>query len=263
MNALHRPAPLDLDAVALAGRPLDEARMLPAAAYLDEAVLAWERDHLFAATWMCLGRADMVDRPGRQVAVAAGPSSVLVARDGGGVLQVVANVCRHRGHELLPVGTPAERNVVQCPYHAWTYELDGRLRSAPKLPQRPAGADDLALVPVRHAEWGGWLFVDMSGGAPDLAEHLGGLAAVAHPWLTGELVVAATHTYRSTPIGSSSNRCNQEPNTNEHPRMANSPPIQDRKELTTGDFTDADEPLRLFADWFAEASGRNPPTPAQ
>jgi Rieske 2Fe-2S family protein len=174
---------------------LGEARMLPAAAYVDDAVLAWEREHLFAPSWMCLGRADVVRRAGEQVAIAVGPSSVLVTRDAGAALHVVANVCRHRGHELLAVGSRAERNVVQCPYHAWTYELDSHLRATPRVPAQPPGCDDLALIPVRHAEWGGWLFVDVSGTAPDFAEHLGGLAGVAEPWHSEDLVVAASHSY--------------------------------------------------------------------
>src|SRR4051794_39681109 len=97
--ACHQPmgstAPLDLDAVAATARPLHEARMLPAAAYLDPAVLAWEREHLFAASWACAGRADVVG-PGEQSAVAVAGTSVVVSGDEAGTLHVLANVCRHR-----------------------------------------------------------------------------------------------------------------------------------------------------------------------
>src|SRR5215207_983716 len=188
------PAPLDLHAIASTDRPLDEARMLPAVAYLDPAVLAWERRHLLGATWVCAGRADAVG-PGQLLALGLSGSSVVVCRDGTGVLHVVANVCRHRGHELLPVGRRAERAILQCPYHAWSYELDGRLRSAPRLGVRPAGVGDLGLVPIRHAEWGGWLFLDLGGDAPPLAHHVGDLAEVLAPWDTATLVAAATHHY--------------------------------------------------------------------
>jgi Rieske 2Fe-2S family protein len=191
---MARTAPLDLDAVAATARPLDEARMLPAAAYLDPAVLTWEREHLLGATWTCAGRAETV-RAGQQAAVAVAGTSVLVTRDAVGTVHALANVCRHRGHELLPVGRRREHVVLQCPYHAWTYELDGRLRTAPHLGPRPAGCDDLGLVPLRHAEWGGWLFVDLGGGAPELLSYVGGLAEVLRPWRTEELVVAAAHTY--------------------------------------------------------------------
>ncbi len=185
-------APLDLEAVAATARPLDEARMLPAAAYLDPAVLAWERRHLLGRSWTCAGRVDAV-HPGQQRAVAVAGTSVVVSRDGAGTVHVLANVCRHRGHELLPIGRSSERAVIQCPYHAWTYELDGRLRSAPRL--ATAACEELGLAPIRHARWGGWLFVDLGGDAPDFGSHVGELTGLLRPWCTEELVVAAAHTY--------------------------------------------------------------------
>ena len=178
----------------MARRPRSEARGLPGVAYTDAAVLAWEREHLFGATWVCLGRADVVGRPGDQRATTAGTTGVLVTCADPGTRHVLANVCRHRAHELLPDGTAAQRAVVQCPYHAWTYELDGRLRLAPGL---GAAALDAApgLVPLRHAEWGGWLFVDPSGDAAALADHVGALADLLEPWPLDTLVVAAAERY--------------------------------------------------------------------
>ena len=87
-----------------------------------------------------------------------------------GVLHVFANACRHRGHELLPCEgatntSVVNRGVVQCPYHAWSYELDGRLRLAPRFDAENFDPSVVALLPVRHAEWGGWLFVNVSGDA--------------------------------------------------------------------------------------------------
>lgn len=193
----RRPsAPIDAEAVGLALAPLGHSRTLPAAAYTDAAIAAWEREHLFEGGWTCIGRAADVAQPGDQRAVQVGRTGVLVARDRAGQVHVLANTCRHRGHELLACGDSTRRGVVQCPYHAWTYELDGTLRLAPRFDGvanfEPAA---LGLLPLRHAEWGGWLFVNVSGDAPELADHLGGLAGILAPYGLEGLVPAATHRY--------------------------------------------------------------------
>jgi len=187
---------LDPAAVGASIGPLGRARMLPGAAYVDDGVLAWELEHLFGRDWLCAGRAGFVNKPGEQAAVAVGGTSVLLTRGTGGGLHVHANVCRHRAHELLRSGTRAHRGVVQCPYHAWSYELDGRLRVAPRFEGVESfEAAELGLVPVRHAEWGGWVFVDLSGEAGPFDDHLGDLATIAEPWTPERLVAGATRTY--------------------------------------------------------------------
>src|SRR6266567_1194021 len=113
------PAPLDPAAVAQSLRPFGESRMLPRAAYVDQAVFEWEKQHMFGGGWVFVGRSDQV----------ASPGDVLLARAEDGVLRAFANTCRHRGHELLPCGASAQHKVIICPYHAWTYGLDGDLRA--------------------------------------------------------------------------------------------------------------------------------------
>ena len=103
------------------------------AAYVDEAVLAWERQWFFDDGWVCAGRVAELAEPGDQRAVKVGSTGVLVVRGADGELRAFANICRHRGHELLACGASANRGVIQCPYHAWSYELDGHLRLAPRF----------------------------------------------------------------------------------------------------------------------------------
>jgi Rieske 2Fe-2S family protein len=112
------------------------------------------------------------------------------------VLRAFFNTCRHRGHELMPCGASARRNAIHCPYHAWTYGLDGSLRATPRF-DPPPGFDlsEYGLVPVRCEEWQGWLMVNVSGDAPPLAEHVGALDALIAPYECGRLVVAASHEY--------------------------------------------------------------------
>src|SRR6478736_3075801 len=103
--------------------------MLPAAAYTSGEVLAWERRHLFAGTWTCLGRLDellpddLEGRPATQRAVMVGDVSALLTRepaDAGCGVRMFANTCRHRAHELLPEHDASARQSVICPYHAWS-----------------------------------------------------------------------------------------------------------------------------------------------
>ena len=104
--------------------------MLPREAYVDPAVLAWEHANFFTG-WVCVGRADDLDEAGSQTAVSLGGAGVLLTRAEDGALHAFANVCRHRGHELLPCGSSASKRGIVCPYHAWSYRLDGSLLAAP------------------------------------------------------------------------------------------------------------------------------------
>ncbi len=201
----RRPAPLDDAALARTLAPFGESNMLPREAYIDEAVLAWEHEAFFQGGWVCAGRVTDLPVPGDQRARAIGGAGLLLTRDKSGVLHVFANACRHRGHELLPcdgaintsvVNTSVvNRGVVQCPYHAWSYDLDGRLRLAPRFDAKNFDPSSVSLLPVRHAEWGGWLFVNLSGDAPPFEEHVGCLPTQLANWECDRLVVAASHRY--------------------------------------------------------------------
>jgi Rieske 2Fe-2S family protein len=181
-------------------------RMLPAEAYTAPEVLAWELRHLYAGTWTCLGREDELlprgdgDRPVTQRAVRVGDVPALLVR-GDDAVRMFANTCRHRGHELLPDGGTSERRSVLCPYHAWSYTLDGSLLAAPGF--RSSAEFEPAehrLVELQVASWGGWLFghaLHPQGDrrVPPFAEHLGELAGLVAPYAPDRLVRADRHTY--------------------------------------------------------------------
>ncbi|MGH2656953.1 MAG: aromatic ring-hydroxylating oxygenase subunit alpha [Actinomycetota bacterium] len=174
-------------------------RTLPGAAYTSDEVLAWEAERFMEGSWTCVGRAADLAGPGDQRAVRVGAEAVLLVRGADGVLRGFFNTCRHRGHELLPCGGPVvSRRAIRCPYHSWTYALDGRFKTAPSFVDRPdwQKADpDNGLVPARVEEWGGWAFVNPSGDAPPLAEHLGNLGETLAPYEPERLEAAATHEY--------------------------------------------------------------------
>jgi choline monooxygenase len=147
---------------------------LPASWYTDPAVLRREQQQIFHGSWQYVARADQVAAPRSYVAARVGDVPVAIVRDERGELRGFVNVCRHRGHEVVSgAGTKA---TLQCPYHAWTYGLDGRLRSAPRADREPGfSVDGIALVPVAVDTWGPFVFANPERRAAPLAEALGEL----------------------------------------------------------------------------------------
>jgi Rieske 2Fe-2S family protein len=174
-------------------------RTLPGPAYTSEDVLAWERERFFGGSWACVGRAEDLAGPGDQRAIRVGTEAVLLVRGKDGVLRGFFNTCRHRGHELLPCGGPVVTSrAIRCPYHSWTYGLDGRFKTAPSFVDRAdwrRDDPDNSLLQARVEEWGGWVFVNTSGDAAPLAEHLGNLAETLAPYEPARLEPAASHAY--------------------------------------------------------------------
>jgi phenylpropionate dioxygenase-like ring-hydroxylating dioxygenase large terminal subunit len=156
---------------------LERGWTLPASWYTDPAVLELERERIFARSWQYAGRAALVAEPGDVFATLAGHIPVAVTRDEEGVLRAFVNVCRHRGHEV--VTEPGNRRTLQCPYHAWTYGLDGCLKAAPRGDHEPGFPKaELGLLPIRVDTWGPLVFVNPDLDAQPLSEILGELPAL-------------------------------------------------------------------------------------
>ena len=186
------PAPLPADGLAASLAPFGSSRMLPREAYVDPDVFEWEQRNIFSG-WHCVGHASDLDGVGAQRAVGSGAKGILLVRDEDEVVRAFANVCRHRGHELLACGATIKRRGVVCPYHSWSFKLNGELRKAP-------GFDDLntaefGLTELRLVDWHGWLFVDPSGRDTDFAEHVAGTEEVISPYRPEELTIVARHSY--------------------------------------------------------------------
>jgi Rieske 2Fe-2S family protein len=190
------PAPLPADEVARSHAPFGRSRMLPRAAYLDQAVYDWEQANVFSV-WTCVGSAADLPEVGSQRSVESGAGGVLLVRDESGRVRAFANSCRHRSHELIPCGMTARRRSIICPYHAWSYKLDGSLRNAPGGFRDVEGFEpgEFGLFPIEVVDWHGWLFVDPSGEAGPFAEHVAGLDEIVAPYRPEELVTVTTHTY--------------------------------------------------------------------
>jgi choline monooxygenase len=150
---------------------VDRVTTLPWSWYTDAAVLDLEQRRIFQRSWHYAGRADEVAERGSFFTTRAGQVPIVVVRDEEGALNALLNVCRHRG-SLVCEGA-GKRATLQCPYHAWTYGLDGRLLAAPRA-EREGGIDtqELGLVPLRVDTWGPFVFVNADPDAEPLAESL-------------------------------------------------------------------------------------------
>ena len=149
----------------------DSYATLPAEWYTDPAIFHAEQQQILAKTWIYACHVDEVSEPGQVHSVDAGDGfPVIVSRDGDGELHAFFNVCRHRGHLLVSESGP--RSSIQCPYHAWTYGLDGCLRGVPRGGEDP-GLDRgrLGLKQLRLALWGPLVFVCADESAPPLESY--------------------------------------------------------------------------------------------
>lgn len=150
---------------------------LPSAAYVTPESFAREKDQLFARSWFCSGRVEDIAEPDSAIVIDLLGESVIVARLKDGSLRAHYNVCRHRGSRLcgndekwgLSLNGGIDRAFIRCPYHQWTYGLDGHLISAPHL---SGGLDfdsaNYSLYPVGIGTWGGFFFLKLSPEPADL-----------------------------------------------------------------------------------------------
>jgi phenylpropionate dioxygenase-like ring-hydroxylating dioxygenase large terminal subunit len=156
---------------------LDSGLSLPASWYTDPAVAERERERIFRRAWQYIGQVAQVTKPGDFITGAAGEIPIVVVRGDDGGLRGFVNVCRHRRHEV--VSGAGNKPVLQCPYHAWTYALDGRLRAAPRCEREEAfDKADYPLLDVLVDVWGPWIFVNPDMSAQPLSHFLGELPQI-------------------------------------------------------------------------------------
>ena len=154
--------------------PLLEAETLPPACYTDPAFFARETERIFCVHWNLVCRADEVPEPGDYVAIDLAGMPAIVLRDDDGALRAFANTCRHRGSRLVSENGNAK--AIFCPYHGWSYGLDGRLIAAAGMEKaRNFDPADFGLISLRVAEWSGFVFLNFSAGGPGIENHLGNL----------------------------------------------------------------------------------------
>ena len=165
----------------------DQQLRLPAEAYTSSDYLQRERETIFSHYWICVGLASDLPNPGDVYPTEVAGMPIVLVRDGhkassknketGSVVRAFHNICRHRGIQLVDKPCQVSGHI-QCPYHSWSYKLDGTLKSTPHFggyyKDSYAGFDraNKGLIPIRCDQWLDLIFVDVSGQAPPLAEYL-------------------------------------------------------------------------------------------
>jgi len=161
----------------LSGR-LEQGETLPASWYAAPAIFALESDRILANTWQYVGHGGQVQSAGDFFTAQLGRVPVVVTRDERGALHAMANVCRHRGSEVV-LDCAGNRKTLQCHYHGWTFNLDGTLRAAPRANEQPAFVkENLSLVRFAVETWGPMIFVNPAPAAGSLREMIGRLPEV-------------------------------------------------------------------------------------
>jgi len=156
--------------------PIEAAWLPPSSWYTERGVYEVERDTVFKNNWLIAAREDQLTRPGDFVAGRVANEPYVVVRGEDGRLRAFYNVCRHHAAQVM-VGAGTTDTMV-CPYHGWTYALDGRLLSAPELGGvRDFDRECFGLVPMHVAQWGPFVFISMAGAPRPLDADLGELHA--------------------------------------------------------------------------------------
>ena len=183
---------------------------LPSEWYLSETIFALEKEHIFLQDWVCVGRAEDIAKVGDHKVLSLFGESILLLRNNEHELRAFYNVCRHRGAQLCPEeeqedsderiplkGGVVGGKAIMCPYHAWTYDLNGRLIRAPHLTSDMGlNLEDIRLHPVAVESWGGFVFLHLSPEqAKPFSEHIAASAERFTRYPLAELVVAKTLTY--------------------------------------------------------------------
>jgi choline monooxygenase len=154
--------------------PLALASTIPGSWYVDQNLYELELKTVFSNTWQLAARADQVSQRGQYVTTDIAGEPVVVVRGNDDVLRAFFNVCRHHAAAVMtePEGKAAQ---LRCPYHGWTYSLEGELKGTPDF----SGVCDFdrarnGLVPLDLASWENWVFVKLNPGNPSLQDFLTG-----------------------------------------------------------------------------------------
>jgi phenylpropionate dioxygenase-like ring-hydroxylating dioxygenase large terminal subunit len=206
--------PVPLSALDDSDRDFEDGVMLPAGCYTDEEFFAFELDAVFGHEWLCLGRTDQVPEPGDYFTITMAGEPLIVVRKPDGEVTVLSAVCQHRG---MIITAPADRpeaewtapppetsgncRTFRCPYHYWTYDLDGRLVGAPEMQRTPSFVrGDVRLGQPRVECWNGFVFVNFDPEAAALGPRLGALDAALANYRVADMATVDPMTIPDVPF---------------------------------------------------------------
>lgn len=183
---------IKLGICAQASLPLQKARALPAAAYIDEEYFEWEKENILKKQWLSLAHISQIPEPGDYINLDMLGERISVVRGTDNKIRVLSRVCAHRGMDVMPpeFGHAANGNCqsFKCPYHHWVYGLDGNLKGAPFMKDHPEVVEqNLRLHEFDSTIWEGFVFVNLSGDCEPLHEQMAGLEKFLGRWNMAEL----------------------------------------------------------------------------
>jgi choline monooxygenase len=171
MNAPHHFPLADLqEQFAQTRRPRTEARQLPGEVYTSEAVAALEKERIFLDTWLCAGRAEEIPNPGDYMTRQIVEEPFVVSRDTEGRISAFMNMCLHRGVQVAE-GCGNARDF-SCPYHAWLYDIRGKLIATPQMGETQVDMSGRGMKPLQCELWRGWIFVSFNPNPMPFAEFI-------------------------------------------------------------------------------------------
>lgn len=147
-----------------------EATSMPPDAFTSEQLFDLEREQIFSKEWICIGRADELQSPGDYFTTEVNRVPVIITRKRDEGLEALVNVCTHRMGRL--VKGPGKTRVFTCPYHSWSFDLDGKLINAPRMEDRHLDKAKCGLQKLRIEVWLGFVFVNLDSDAEPLAPRL-------------------------------------------------------------------------------------------
>ena len=158
------------------------AKTLPQRYFVSPEIFAEEQSEIFSKQWLLVGHQSQILKPGDYFVAPVAGESLIIVRDQGSTIRGFYNVCRHRGTRLKEDAC-GHASSIQCPYHAWTYRLDGRLIGAPHMDEVP-GFDkaDYSLRAVNLALWEGFIFINLDENAMPLEEWFAPLNGKFSHW---------------------------------------------------------------------------------
>jgi Rieske 2Fe-2S family protein len=160
---------------------------LPGRYYTDPDLFREELERFYCQTWICAGRAGQIPRPGDYFLRHIAGESIIVTRDASSEVRAFYNVCRHRGTRLCTSAEGAFPGRIQCPYHGWTYALDGSLIGAPHMLEADFSREDYPLHKISTGVWDGHIFINLAAQPEPLSTQLADLPQKFASWRMQDL----------------------------------------------------------------------------
>jgi len=176
-------------------KPLLEADTMPAFTYTSPEFYQREVERIWRKTWNFIGSADQIRNNGDYFTLNFAGVPTIVLRDHDGKTRAFANTCRHRGSELLE--GKGNCKLIVCPYHSWTYDLNGNLRGTPEMDKtQNFNKTDYGLTPISIDTWGNFLFINFDKNPEPLKKHLGDLPEKLAPYRLENMALARRKSFQ-------------------------------------------------------------------